>query len=155
MWTVYADSYSTNADFSNGVKSVRTKFGTGTILTVVRTWIVLYNNPTFSSLTMKIYSDKNGSKDKLLYSSTNSFNKADIFTKQNGVAEIYFNFDKIPLDSYNWYHFSLSGTSSDFADDKHLAWKSSYPFPVYTTGITGATNLTEYPYLISFVGAEF
>ena len=154
-WKVYADSYNTDAELSSGSKSVRAKMNEEIILRYVRTWIVFNNDPGLTNITMKIYSDDNDSKGFLLHSSTTTHTKANIITATNGVKEVYFAFDDIALDSENYYQFVLTGTSSGFSSSSHVAWKLSYPDPVYSSGFTNNyENLLVYPYDLVLIGAK-
>ena len=155
-WTVDADGYETSADLTNGVKTIRARMNKGTILRFARTWVVFYNDPDLTNITMKIYYDESGSKGDLLYSSITTLTKAQIITLQNGIKEVYFEFDDVVLDANNYYHFVLTGVSSGFSSSSHLAWKKSYPYPVYTSGFAQSfRNRLIFPYTLSLVGAEF
>jgi hypothetical protein len=154
MWSIYGNSYDTDADFLNATKTVRFKVPAGNIQQYVRTWVIGNNDPLYTNITASIYADVNGSKGAKLYDSLTTHLKAAVSTKINFVKELYFEFDNLSLDENNWYHFALRGTSSGFTEDSHIAWKTSYPYPVYTTGL-GSTNLAAYPYTFSMVGAEF
>jgi hypothetical protein len=151
MWNFYGDSYDSDSDFANAEKTIRFKLPVGGIIEYFRTWIVGYIDPSFTSITADIYNDVNGSKGGVLYSSSTSFVKSQITTKDNFVKEIYFKFDKVPLDSENWYHFALKGVSSGFSEDSHIAWKVGYPFPVYPV----SANIAVHPYLYTIIGAPF
>jgi hypothetical protein len=153
-WNVYAMSYDDNADLANGVHSIRTKFNDNVIVSYIRTWVLTYGSPVFTSLHMEVYSDVNGSKGGLIATSTNSFSNTDITSKAFSAKEIYFTFDKDTFDSNNWYHLVLKGTPTAFTSSSHIAWKSSYPYPIYTTGITASVNLREYPYTMCTIGAS-
>jgi len=155
-WTVYADSYDTDADLTNGVKTVRFKLNGKYIIRYIRTWLVFYNNPGLTNITMKIYADESSEKGDLLYSSSTTHTKAEIITSNNGVREVYFQFADIALDGDNYYHAVLTGTSSGFSESSHVAWKNSFPFPVYPDGFTQLyNNLPKYPYTFCLIGADF
>lgn len=155
-WTVYGDSYDTSDDLTNGTKSVRFKLNAKKIIRYIRTWLILYNDPGLTNVTMKIYADESESKGDLLYSSSTTHTKAEILTLDNGVKEVYFQFADIALDGDNWYHAVLVGTSTGFTASSHLAWKNSYPFPVYPDGFTNTyTNLPKFPYTFTLIGASF
>lgn len=156
-WLIYANSYDSDAEFSGATKTVRFKVNSpGGIVQYFRTWLIGFNDPQFTNITAKIYADVNGSKGALLDNgnSVTTLTKAQITTEVNFAKEVYFQFDNLSLDQHNWYHFALTGVSSGFTEDSHIAWRSSYPFPVYREGLSAA-NLAAYPFLVSVVGAEF
>jgi hypothetical protein len=153
-WEIYGNSYDTDAEFSGASKTIRFKPDNGTIVTYFRTWIIGFNDPVFTNITAKIYSDVNGEKGSKLHDSITTHLKASIATQDNFVKEIYFEFDNIALDSSNWYHIALSGTSTGFSASSHLAWRTSFPYPVYDSGLSSA-NVAEYPYTLSAIGASF
>ena len=152
-WQVYADSYNTDGEL--GEKTQKVTFNKNVIIRYIRIWIVVYDDPPFTSLNMKIYSDDNGSKGVLLHTSTNALTKANVVTLDNGVKEIYFTFNDIQLDGLNPYHFALDGSSSGFSASSHIAWKQSWPDPFYRTGLSLTfEELSTSPYDIYFIGAE-
>jgi len=155
MWDVYGVPFTTSS-FNNGTLSVRARMNNEIILKYARTGLILYNDATFTNVTMKIYYDNNGSIGSLYKASTTTWNKADIFTLKNGYMSIYFDFGDIVLDANNWYHFVIVGSGASFSDSAHLAWKHSYPFPTYTTGWTQSfRSLPSFPYELTLVGEEF
>lgn len=155
-WKVWGNSYDTDSDFTNGTKTCRFTPTKNIILQNVRTGIIFYNNPGLVNITAKIYIDDNESKGDLLYTSLTTHLKADLINLNHGVKEIYFLFDEVPLHADEYYHFVLSGTSSGFSESSHVAWKSSYPDPVYSGGFTGAASkLPQYPFDLTLIGADF
>lgn len=160
-WTVFADTYDSTSDLSNGVKFVPAQMNKNILLRYIRTWIVLLNDPNLSTLTMTINHDNAGTKGPVIYTSTNSWTKAQITTYDHCIREIYFEFDDVPLDGTSTYNFALVGTSTNtgtYNGDQpyFVAWKNAYPYPVHRGGFTiTASNLTRYPYDICLIGAEF
>lgn len=152
-WKVYGNPILT-ADASAGV-SQRVKFNSDVILKACRVWLIVYNNPSFTSMNMKIYSDRGGSPQKLLYTSTNSLTKAQIVTLANGIKEVYFEFDPQHFDGSDYYHFVLFGTGYTGTSSAHLAWKKAWPDPVHNANYTASVeNLGIAPYAIYFIGAD-
>lgn len=135
---------------------------TDLILKAIRTWVIFVNDPTFTDLTMKIYStdtDAGGQPiaKKLLYTSTNSPTKSEILTLANGVNEIYFDYDNIPLDSETLYCCVLNGTGySPAFGSSFVAWRLGFPDPYYRTGLTIANgNEAKMPYMFYLIGGEY
>lgn len=155
-WRVFGNQLLTS-DFSGSpINSQPVKFNTNTVLRGMRTWLIFYNDPVLTSAQMKIYSNRNGSPGQLLFTSTNTLTKSEIITLENGVKEIYFDFDYIPMKDLETYQFALwlngyTGTASS-----HVAWMKGWPDPVYRTGYTPTfTNLLYAPYQMYFIGADF
>ena len=157
MWTVYGDSYDNDSDYSNGVKSVRFKLNSKVVIRYIRTWIIVNNDAPFTNITGKIYYDQaDETKGDLIQASSTTFTKAQVLSLDNGVRELYFQFNDLALDGDNYYHFALSGTSSGFSDSSHIAWKTSYPDPVYEDGVSVTfSNLPKFPYTFVVIGDTF
>lgn len=129
-WTLWADSYSTS-EITDNSKSVAVTFGDDGVFRACRTWIIIYNDPTFTSLSMKIYSNNSsGSPRKLLATSTNVQLKADVHTLPNAPKEIWFEFDYFPVQANEIYHFVLTGSGYTGSSSSHIAWVKGYPDPV-------------------------
>ena len=125
-------------------------------LGAVRTQMVFYNNPTFTDLTCKIYSDEANSPATLLYSSTTTLTKAQIITEANGAREMGFSFNGEPMTSGVKYHVVINGTGYSPASDSFIAWSKSFPEPV--NDVTGAslemTKVGVWPYACYLVGTR-
>lgn len=156
-WLVYADSYDNDADFSGATKSVRFNLTNNTVVKYIRTSVILYNDPGLTNITASIYYDKTDeSKGDKIASSLTTHTKAEIITSLNGVVDLYFEFNEISLHNSGYYHFALHGVSSGFTDSSHLAWKTSYPDPVYDGGVSVVfSNLPKFPYTFVLIGDDF
>lgn len=124
------------ADFS-GTPRVYQKFipPQSMVITGCRTQIIVYNNPSFTSLSMKIYANRSGSPAGLIATSTNSPTKAEITTLNHAWKEIYFDFASVGLKGGETYHFVLTGTGYTGTTSSHIAWKHSFPDPAYQTNV--------------------
>jgi hypothetical protein len=130
-------------------------FNKKAILEGCRIWVIAYNDPVFTSLSMKIYSDKDGLPKTLLHTSTNVVAKSDMLTLANGIKEIFFTFNRPTFNSTDTYHFVLNATGYTGNTGSHLAWMKAFPDPVYREGLTlSVTNLNRNPMTIYFIGAE-
>lgn len=99
--------------------------------------IILYNDPAFTSLEARIYSDSVSAPKTLIATSTNSYTKAEVLTAQiHGMKNIGFSFNGIPLVAGDFYHLVLFPNGYTGTDASHIAWRMSYPDPQYRTGIT-------------------
>lgn len=158
MWRVWGERYDT-ADMSNTRVYQPAQFPKNYVLLGCRIWVIAYNDPVFTSLHMKIYSDNNGVPKKLLHTSTNVQLKADIHTLDNAAKEIWFDFDKIPVRgeptlASNKYHFVLNGSGYTGDETSHLAWMRGFPNPVYRPAGFGYNDLLTSPLTLYFIGSR-
>ena len=79
-------------DLSGTAINQKVKFNSNISLKAIRTWFVSYNNPVFTNLRMKIYSNYNDGPLKLLHTSTNAWSSGQITSATYGLREIYFEF---------------------------------------------------------------
>jgi hypothetical protein len=133
-----------------------------TVLLGCRIWVIVYGDPAFTDLSMKIYGDNQDAgagehyPDGLIATSTNSLTKAQIITLDNGVKEIYFDWDRVPLQANSWYNFKLIASGYSPVGTEHLAWRLGYPRYVYETNLTiQPVKLSVLPFSIYFIGATF
>lgn len=155
-WTVWGETYDSDAQLTNAQIRQAVRPNKNMILKYVRTWVVFYGNPTFTSLNMKIYAyNESGSVGKLLHTSTNSLTKAQCITLDNGAKELYFEFDEITLNKDTYYYFALSGVGPSFSSTSTIAWMKAYPDPVYSTGLSLTYHgIALAPYALYFIGDE-
>ena len=153
-WQIYADQYST-AEMSDASKSALITFDKSEIIIATRVWILIYNNPPFTSLNMKIYSNDGGFAKKLIATSTNVQLKADIHTLDNAIKEIWFDFNKVNVREGDSYHFVINGTGYTGSTSSHIAWKKSFPDPVYPWGVVTLPSLGGASYDIYCIGADY
>lgn len=125
-------------------------------LAYVRCQLVVYNDPTFTDLTCKIYSDEAGSPSTLLYSSTTTLTKAELITEDNGARECGFAFNGEPMTAGVKYHVVINGTGYSPTSTKFLAWAKAYPEPV--NDVTGESleivKVGVWPYACYLVGSR-
>lgn len=154
-WTVYGTPLMT-ADATAATyyqRIVPTDFDV--ILTAVRTYIVVLNNPTYTSLNMKLYSNASGVPRSIIATSTNSQLKADISTLDNAIKEIYFEFDSVVLKKNTVYHLVLNAAGYTGDDSSHVAWKQSFPDPAYQSNVDMSfEGLVVSPYDVTLYGAK-
>lgn len=109
----------------------RVKFHDDVIITTIRAWFVVFNDPTFTNLSMKIYSDDNGVPKKLLHTSTNVVTKAQLITDLSGYKEAPFNFNEPVFNGNDWYHLVPFATGYTYSSSAWLGWMKDWPDPVY------------------------
>jgi len=155
-WSVWGRDYTT-AELTNSTHTARCKMNEHTVLRAVRVGITVLNNPTFTNLSMKIFSDKeDDTKGGLIATSTNVITKSEITTLANAIKEIYFEFNDVLLHGSLYYHFGLTGTGHSFSPTSTIAWKKAWPNPIYTLNLT--TTLVSSgtaPFDLHFIGADF
>lgn len=153
-WRVWAERLET-ADFVGVPRMFQTvKFHKNIILKGMRTWVIVYNNPNFTNLEMRIYANHGGVQGKLLYTSSNVITKAQMITLANGVKEIFFDFDTLPIfKDEDTYLFTLMANGYTGDATSHIAWMRAYPDPVYRTGLS-ALHPTSVPMAMYFIGSE-
>lgn len=154
MWTQYGSPLSTD-EAQNRSRYLRFKPAENNlVLLAMRTWVILYNPPSFTNLRAKLYSDRNGLPSGLIATSSNAWTKAEMLTTYNyGTKEIYFEFDpKITLHKNVYYHFVLNCDNYTYSDESHIAWRIGWPDPIY--GTATSNNLLYSPYIFSLIGAD-
>ncbi len=106
------------------------------VIRAFRTKIIVFNDPVFTDLNMKIYSDDLGTPKELLHTSTNVRTKAQLHVDDNAVKETFFQFNDIVLKGGDTYHAVINGTGYSPTGTSYLAWMKSFPDPVNATGLT-------------------
>lgn len=105
------------------------------VLSTQQFWFIAYNNPTFTSLSMDLYStDENSLPKKLIASSTNSQTKLELMPEnQNHIIGTYFNFNNVSCRMNELYAFVPRGTSYTYSESSCLLLMKAFPNPVYET----------------------
>lgn len=155
MGTFFGDPFDT-AELTNTAKSIKGRPNRNIVLKATRTWLIFNDfSGSFTNLTMKVYSDRNGSPGALIATSTNSWTKSQIITQNSGVKEVYFEFDLLPMRSNLYYHFVLNCSGYTGSTSSHIAWRKAWPDPVYRTGWSQTfESLGVSPYFLTVIGAE-
>jgi hypothetical protein len=144
------------AGLSNKATYQRFKVSESSLILAAKIGVVVYNSPSFSDLTLSIYSDRSSLPGALMYSSSNTVTSASICTLANGNKEIYFEFnppDGVEIRGEEYYHLVLSSLTYVGDDNSHLAWKASWPDHTYSGFTPDAVNLNLAPFQVSFIGA--
>ena len=152
-WKVYGERLET-ADLTGTRVNQSYQPNKNLVIRGCRIWIIVNNNPPFTDLNMKIYSNDNGDPGKLLHTSTNVQTKAALITLANGVIETFFDFADVPMHSNDTYRFVLNGTGYTGTDSSHLAWRRGWPNPVYRPSGFGFSDLVTAPLTLYTIGAE-
>lgn len=133
-WQVFGARFET-ADFTGDPVHFQCFTPAKTLaLKAIQSWFVLYNNPTFAGLKMKIYSVKNSIPYQLLWTSDENIADADVLlTYDNGIKALYFGFSTPPyLRGGDTYAIVPAFTSYTGTESAHIAWKKTLGDKVYT-----------------------
>jgi hypothetical protein len=154
-WKVWGEPFETN-DLTSTLRVFQlVKPNKNLILRAIRCWYIFYGDPVFTNLFAEIFSIENNEPKKKLFTSSNLITNSEIISLENGVKEIYFTFNDVNLKSNTQYAFLTRGNGYTGSSSSHIAWKTSFPDPVYTTNLTlSYENLLRYPYTITFFGSE-
>ncbi len=154
MGTIWGERLTTtDLDGSSFRVTQQVIFDESYVLVAARSWLIFYNDPSFTSIKMQIFADRAGSPGKLLYESA-SLTKAEIFQDVNAARELPFIFSKVGVRQDETYHCRLVAVAYTGNESSHIAWKKGWPDPVYREGVdSGANKLGVAPYSIYFVGA--
>lgn len=153
-WIVYADPFETATQLADGSFDiyVDSVFPDDIILTRARAWFVLFNDPTVTSLKMRIYN----TRDVMLAESTNAITKAELLTTEiHGHKECGFIFDNFRIRAGETYRFRVYATGYTYSTGSFVAWSRSYPDPVYRLNADLTyTGLLKSAYRLYFGGAD-
>lgn len=158
-WRVWGDDF-TSSDFTSTNKFQTFKTNKDVVLKGFRTWVIVINDPIFTNMNAKIYSNEVRSGDntpvKLLTTSTDSRSKAEVHTLEHGVKEIYFTFNDFPLQKDTLYNLVINGSGYSPTDSSYLAWMKAFPDAVYPNDFTVAwEKLYQSPYQVYMIGGEY
>jgi hypothetical protein len=164
-WKVWGDSFHADQvvlaniqNYPNNIKYQPVIFGRDIVLKAIRTWVIFYNNPPLTSISMKIYSNLTSPVNrpgKLLATSSNALTKSQIITLENGVKEIYFEFNEPVFKALETYNLTLILPGYTGDGSSHISWLKGFPDPVYKTGYTPSIeNMIYAPYQSCFIGAS-
>lgn len=123
------------------------------VLDGVKTSVIVYNNPSFTSLEMRLYSMKNNSLRQLIATSEVK-TKAEIITESNGIRNVPFVFStRRTLYANDYYGFVLWANGYTGDGSSHIAWMKDFPDPVNPEGLTVSYDyLIKFPYRLALIG---
>lgn len=108
--------------------------------------LVICDDPTFTSVRLKLYTDRNGTPGKLLATSTNSWTKAQVHTLPTAKKDVGFSFTPITLQGNVWYHLVVDLVGYTYSAASHVAWRFDYPDPKYQLNLTlDAASAIQHP----------
>lgn len=106
---------------------------------VVRATFLMFNVPTITDLTCRIYSESmqsngNYSVGKLIDSSATR-TIGSITTIKNGVYDLYFQFSNASfLSDKSYYYVTFTASGYSYSESSHLGWLRDWPEQNYGTG---------------------
>lgn len=151
-WTMFGLAYDVAGDLTDNSIYQPMMVTRDLSLVAIRTQIIFVDNPVFTDLSMKIYSDDDGALGKLLETSSDVRTKAELFTDNSAWVSTYFSFSNFNMKAGDTYNLVLTGTGYAPAGDSHLAWRIGERDLVYRTGFTPSlVNISSSPYLIEAV----
>lgn len=158
-WQVYGHNWE-SGELANTALYQPYRMNKNILVKAIRTWIVVYGDPTFTDLCCKIYSDelRNSIHTPVtLLHTSDSRTKAEIITENYGVRETWFEFtNPISLQALTWYNVVINGTGYSPTTNSYLAWRHAFPDPVLTTDyVASAVNIPFAPFDIYFIGGDY
>lgn len=158
-WIVWGDDWETG-ELASTAKYQPIRFNGNYIIKAIRTWVIVVNDPVFTNLNMKLYSNEVVSAintpKKLLHTSTDVRAKSEIHTLGNAVKEIYFTFEDIPVQTGTYYNLVINGAGYVPTGSSYLAWMKAFPDPVYASNYTPAIEtIQQAPYQLYAIGSEY
>lgn len=126
-------------------------------LKAIRTWFSIYNNPTFTDISLKLYTYRNSAPDILISTSSNSVAKASVHTLSNGMKEVGFYWTN-PLAFHSGEQVAVVPVLSGYTgtSSSHVAWVRGYPDGIYKTNVSQVwANLLTRPFSLYLIGKEF
>lgn len=153
---VYADSFA-NADFSGAPRlSQPFTLNRNTKVKAASTKFVIYNSPTFTTLGLRIYADRQGRPSELLHTFTKTFTLAQLTTLAYAHVEARFDLTNIIwLRKDVQYHLVPWVTGASFDTTHYIAWMKGYPDPstTHSTPIN-SFNVSGAPFHMALIGAD-
>lgn len=157
MWTIYGERFS-DSDFS-GTPRVYQPFTLERSLKLkaLRTWFAFYNNPSFTTLRMRIYEGAGGVPAVQLAEFETQWALADILSANYGAKELYFSFtNPLWLRKGTTYYLVPYIAGSALTSSAHVAWVKAFPDPCTTVSAElSVAKMQSIPFRMALIGADF
>lgn len=117
----------------------------------VRTWVVIYGDPVFTTMQMLICSSK-----RVIHTFEKSWTLNEITGLDYAAREIYFDFEKpISLDDAITYNFALKLNGYTGTADSHVSWIRGFPDKSDDNSVVlDYKNLGVMPFWMRFVASD-
>lgn len=161
-WEVLGRTYYNDSDLTDTTVFQSIKFDYNVAIRALKLWVIVFNDPTFTSLNLKVYANNENAAtnqpSSLLATADNTWAKADLHTQDYAAKEIYFEFaNDLVLGGDSWYHVALNATGySGASETSHLSWMYAYPNIYYSEGVTlSKVTASTYPLALHPIFSEF
>lgn len=126
------------------------------VIKAIRSTLVLFNDPLFTSAQMHIYA-MNGSVLGDLLGASQARTKSSMHSLSHAIKSYYFEFETMPsLRSGVTYAIALKLNGYTGNDASHVAWvRELAPFMDHEVGTIENVNINEAPFSVEFVGDRF
>jgi len=155
-WRMIGKPYET-ADVT-AVPSITQRFthaGPPHVLRGVDVGVIFYNDPTFTSITLELWSDRASGAGALIAQSSTNYTKLACMESQNSAYKVLgFTFPDVALRNGAFYRLALRPAGYTGNAAAHIAWRFSYPDPQYRGGLTlNAAKGANTPFEFSIISA--
>lgn len=130
-------------------------FTKNVIIKAARFRVIVYNDPTLTSINGKIYSDDGSTApNALIATSTDSRAKAELTSENNAVVETYVTFGNLSWKAGVVGHFVLGLSGYTGTTSSHIAFEKAYPDPVLPPTGHSYNKLLSNPYYMYLIFDE-
>jgi len=157
-WRMIGKPYAT-ADLT-AVPTITQRFqhatlGRASLLRGINVGVIFYNDPTFTSITLELWSDRSNGAGALIAQSSTSHTKLACMEGENSAYKVLgFTFPDAPLKPGSFYRIALKPVGYTGDATAHIAWRLSYPDPQYRSGLTlNAAKGANHPFEFSIISA--
>jgi hypothetical protein len=137
MWRVYGEQiFTADVAGSTPVHFQKFKLPSDFVIACIRARIEIFNNPSFSTAQMRIYSNRGNNPISLLFTSL-AVPKESIHSLNYARKEVPFIFNPKPmLKGGDHYHAVLWLNNYTGNENSHVAWIRGFPDPINPTNYT-------------------
>ena len=114
--------------------------------------LIFYNDPTFTSINLKIKSPQG----QVIATSLTSYTKAECLAGGNSSYRVMgFEFNETLLQASTAYRLVVDAAAYTAINSSYIAYRSSYPDPQYPRGITlNAAKGVKHPFEFSIISGD-
>lgn len=125
------------------------------VLRGVSVGLIFYNDPSFTSITLELWSDRATGAGALIAQSSTSYTKLACMESENSAYKVLgFTFPDVALRPGCLYRLALKPVGYTGDATAHIAWRHSYPDPQYRAGLTlNAAKGANTPFEFSIISA--
>lgn len=134
-WRKIINAYDTTDATTTSARQVITPADDITLVSI-RAEIAQYDNPTWTSVTMKLYAFDGTNVRGLIANSFTSYTKAECFTLANGFKSLPFNFANVQLKAGTAYAVVVNFVGYSTSGDAYVGWTIDWPDTIYRSGFT-------------------